>query len=326
MQQAAVQLELPIHVIQHVADEGHATGKALVQHPHTAAVGFTGSYRGGMALQAYAQERKNPIPVFAEMGSVNPVLLLPGALQEHAKDFAEKYAGSITQSMGQFCTNPGLLLGIASPELDVFTHELVKHLQQFSASPMLHSGIKEAYLKKTTEALAQKGVTLLTPDIKDINQPVACLASISAKDFLANQLVQEEIFGPWSLLVLCEDAAEMLNCRKVLSGQITTSIIGTDADFAAHELLIDAAIQFAGRVVFNGVPTGVEVSNAMVHGGPQPASSDSRFTAVGAMSIQRWTRPVCWQNAPDAILPPELKAENPLHIRRLENGLMVQNV
>lgn len=319
MQQAAAQSGMPAYVVQHVPDEGFATGKALVQHPDTAAVGFTGSYAGGMALQGYAQQRKHPIPVFAEMGSVNPVLLLPGALQQDAAGIAARYAASITQGMGQFCTNPGLLFALPSPALGVFTQVLVRLVQQSETGAMLHSGIEQAYLHKTKAALAQKGVELLTGTSR-FEAPQACLARVPANVFLANPLLYEEVFGPFSLLVLCRTAEEMLACRKSLAGQLTTSIMATDDDLAAHQPLVDAAIQHAGRVVFNGVPTGVEVTGAMVHGGPHPATTDSRFTAVGPMAIYRWTRPVCWQNAPHHLLPPELQDDNPLGIRRRVSG------
>jgi 2,5-dioxopentanoate dehydrogenase len=326
IQQVMEALEMPAHVVQHVADEGFATGKALVQHPNTAAVGFTGSYAGGMALHGYASERKHPIPVFAEMGSVNPVLLLPGALALHGLDFAEKYSAAITLGMGQFCTNPGLLLGINAPELEIFKNALVDKIQQVPMSGMLHSGIESAYLGKTKQALAQKGINLLTPGILNSDKPVACIATISSENFLSNPLVHEEIFGPWSLLVVCKNAEDMLACRKAVAGQLTTTIIGTEEDLATYSTLADAAIHLAGRVIFNGVPTGVEVCNAMVHGGPHPATTDSRFTAVGVLSLRRWTRPVCWQNAPDMMLPPELKEDNPLKIRRVIDGLWTTDV
>lgn len=319
---AAVQTGMPAHTVQHVEDHGFETGKALVQHPLTKAVGFTGSYQGGMAIQAYAQERKHPIPVFAEMGSTNPVFLLPGALLEDAEGLAKKYGASITMSMGQFCTNPGLILGMASDTLEVFIDSLKNEVQAFSASPMLHNGIEQAYLKKTTHALQQKGVELVMQSGQAGNSslPQACIARITGDAFLNNPLVHEEIFGPWSLVVVCKNAEEMLQCRMAIGGQLTTSLMGNDQDFKSHMSLVDAALYHSGRVVFNGVPTGVEVCAAMVHGGPHPASTDSRFSAVGPMAIYRWTRPVCWQNAPEYLLPPELREDNPLGIHRLANG------
>lgn len=320
MEHAAIQTGMPENVVQHVNDEGFLTGKLLVQHPATAAVGFTGSYQGGMAIQDYARERRHPIPVFAEMGSTNPVLLLPGALKADAESIAEKYAGSITQGMGQFCTNPGLIFGMASDSLQRFTEQLIGHIQAFSPTAMLHPGIEKAYIEKTAAALAQKEVELIYAGQPDVEGPQPCIARMEASDFLQNPLVQEEIFGPWSLLVICKDAAEMLRCRKALSGQLSTSIMATDRDLADYPALADAAVYQSGRVVFNGVPTGVEVCGAMVHGGPHPATTDARFSAVGPTAIQRWTRPVCWQNAPEQMLPVELKEGNPAGIRRMVDG------
>jgi NADP-dependent aldehyde dehydrogenase len=325
LQQAIETTQMPAFVVQHTEDKGFATGQGLVQHPATAAVGFTGSYAGGMALVNYAHERKHPIPVFAEMGSTNPVLLFPGALADDANDIAEKYAGSITLGMGQFCTNPGLLLAIDTPALVDFEQALARNIEKVAMAAMLHAGIEKAYLTKTREALAQKGVTLVTKaNINSVDEnPVACIARIRANDFLENPLVQEEIFGPWSLMVVCKDADEMMACRRAIAGQLTTTIMANDDDLVTYGQLIDAAVYNAGRVVFNSVPTGVEVCNAMVHGGPHPACTDSRFTAVGPFAIQRWTRPVCWQNAPSQMLPPELQEENPLGIRRLVDGEMI---
>ncbi len=322
IQQAIMECGMPTHVVQHVPDEGFATGKALVQHPATAAVGFTGSYGGGMALQSYAQERKYPIPVFAEMGSTNPVLLMPGALNTQASDIAQKLVHAFTLGMGQFCTNPGLMMGIQSEGLDAFKQYFVVAMDGFTSTPMLHRGIHRAYVQKTETLLSQKGVTLLKKAGGNENQDTvpALLAVISAADFLANPLVHEEIFGPCTLLVECDDAAALLDCRKAVEGQLTTSLWGTGEDFSNHPDWVDAALYGAGRVVFNGVPTGVEVCSAMVHGGPYPATTDARFTAVGPLAIRRWTRPVCWQNAPEQVLPPALQESNPWKLWRLVDG------
>jgi 2,5-dioxopentanoate dehydrogenase len=320
MQQAAAQTGIPLDVVQHVIDEGFATGKALVQHPSTTAVGFTGSYAGGMALQGYAQERKHPIPVFAEMGSVNPVLLLPGILTTDAKSVAEKYAVSITLGMGQFCTNPGLLFGVASESLEAFASYLVAEVQGAATGPMLHPGIESAYLEKSEKVFQAKGVTLLFGNA-EASQPGVCLARVGAEAFLNNPLLHEEVFGPFSLLVVCSNVEEMIACRRMLAGQLTTSVMGTDADLMQYGQYLSADMLQAGRVIYNGVPTGVEVCSAMVHGGPMPATTDSRFTAVGPKAICRWTRPVCWQNAPAHLLPEALKDGNPLNIWRMVDGI-----
>jgi NADP-dependent aldehyde dehydrogenase len=311
---------MPENVVQHVPHTGNFTGEALVKHPATAAVGFTGSYAGGLALHQYAQQRKHPIPVFAEMGSVNPVFLLPQALADNGADIARQYAASITTGMGQFCTNPGLIFGICSPALTAFAGQLTEAMQQEAPMPMLHKGIEQAYLAKTRELRQSNAVHWLLGDPEN-SKPHANLARVSADVFLANPLLHEEVFGPFSILVACANAAEMYACQKVLEGQLTTSLMGTDADFKSFAPLIALATAKAGRLIFNGVPTGVVVADAMVHGGPAPATTDSRFTAVGPMAIYRWTRPVCWQNAPGFLLPPELKTDNPLGIWRRVNGI-----
>jgi NADP-dependent aldehyde dehydrogenase len=321
MEHAAVQTGMPPHVIQHVEDSGFQTGKALVQHPATAAVGFTGSYAGGMALHGYAQERKHPIPVFAEMGSVNPVLLLPDALATDAAGIASKYAASLTMGMGQFCTNPGLMFGVDSAALESFTEALVQAVKFVIPSPMLHTGIEKAYIEKSAKALQSKGVELIFGN-PESSTPGVFLARVKADAFKENPLLHQEIFGPFSVLVVCQSVEEMLDCCHTLSGQLTTSIMATEKDVGTYLNLLKAESLQAGRVVYNGVPTGVEVCGAMVHGGPYPATTDSRFTAVGPKAIYRWTRPLCWQNAPDLLLPDALKENNPLQIRRWVDGVL----
>lgn len=319
IQQAAHTTHMPEHVVQHVVHAGNTTGEALVRHPATAAVGFTGSYAGGMALQQYAQQRKYPIPVFAEMGSVNPVILLPEALAANSVGIAGQYGASITHGMGQFCTNPGLIFGLVGPAFDAFTNQLIKVMQVVEAMPMLHPGIEQAFFTKKTTIKQQNGVDWLLGDPEKAN-PHATLVRVTAEVFLANPLLHEEVFGPFSILVACQNPDELYACRSVLEGQLTTSFMGTPADFAHYAPLIELATRKAGRVIFNGVPTGVEVADAMVHGGPLPATTDSRYTAVCPMAIYRWTRPVCWQNAPEFLLPPELKTNNKLGIWRRVNG------
>ena len=317
---------MPEHCFQHVTDASFEAGKALVQHPYTAAVGFTGSYTGGRALYDYAGARKNPIPVFAEMGSINPVILLPDTLSKNAESLAKQYAGSITLGMGQFCTNPGILLGIASEGLQQFLQALAKEISTIAPAKMLHAGIHKAYFEKMKTALQQKGVKLLSQTTTAPGeleaQPV--IATVDGAAFLLDPLLQEEVFGPYSLVVICDNEAELTAVWRSLTGQLTTTLMGTDADFAAHASLLDIAPSIAGRIVFNGVPTGVEVCASMVHGGPFPASTDSRFTAVGLHAVKRWVRPVCYQNCPDALLPEALQAANPLGIWRMVNNEWVR--
>lgn len=317
---AAIETGMPEAVFQHVEEGSFETGKLLVQHPATAAVGFTGSFSGGKALWDYAAARTNPIPVFAEMGSINPVLLFPDALETQYATLAQQYAASITLGVGQFCTNPGLLIAIEGAGLSSFEDALAKHLKEVSSAPMLHAGISDAYAKKVASALSIQGVHWITPQTSSVETGAALpvLARVSAADFLHNPTLHEEIFGPFSLLVVAESAEQMLSVLRIVKGQLTTSLMGTDKDFTAFAYVVQEASLVAGRIVCNGVPTGVEVCDAMVHGGPFPATTDPRFTAVGVQSIKRWLRPIAFQNFPDALLPDELKRTNPLGVVRVE--------
>ncbi|MBE7170725.1 MAG: aldehyde dehydrogenase (NADP(+)) [Williamsia sp.] len=311
---------VPEGVFQHLYG-GNDIGKALVQHPATAGVGFTGSFTGGNALLKYAQERKNPIPVFCEMGSVNPVVILPQTLQENGAQLVKMYADSITQSMGQFCTNPGIILAQQGAELDQFIQALAEEVEKVQPAPMLHEGIQRSYVERMHAALSQTGVeTAGEQEETGSEEAVPRIATVEGRSFLANHLLQEEVFGPYSLVVRCKDGAELKEAWKALQGQLTTSLMGTEKDFQDNRDLVEEATLIAGRIIFNGVPTGVEVCPSMVHGGPYPATTDSRFTAVGIESVNRWVRPVCYQNCPEELLPDELKNSNPLHLLRFVNS------
>jgi NADP-dependent aldehyde dehydrogenase len=321
--QAAInKTEMPLHTVQHVAGPGNAIGKELVIHPLTTGVGFTGSFKGGKALFDYANQRETPIPVFAEMSSVNPVVFLPDTLEKNATALAQTFGGSITLGMGQFCTNPGLLLGIRSEALDNFAGLLGSAIAQCAPQKMLHSGIHEAYQQGRSRLLSQQGVTLVSESAQAPAGLEAhpALASVTAKNFLANHLLHEEVFGPSSLLIICDDREELKTVLKSLKGQLTTTIVGTDADVAAYSDVIALQTTLAGRIILNAPPTGVEVCAAMVHGGPYPATTDARFTSVGTSAIKRWVRPVCFQGFTDSMLPDALKNANPLGIWRLVNG------
>jgi alpha-ketoglutaric semialdehyde dehydrogenase len=313
---------MPANTFQHVSDASFEAGKALVQHETTAAVGFTGSYTGGKALYDYAAARKNPIPVFSEMGSINPVIFLPDTLDVNTESVAKNYAGSITLGMGQFCTNPGLLIAIQSDGLNRFLEILAKEIDAVVPAKMLHKGIHKAYGEKMEAALNQKGVKLLAKSSATPSgiEAQPSIATVEGNIFLNDSLLHEEVFGPYSLLVICKDEAELKAVWQSLAGQLTTTLMGTDKDFATHHSLLDIAPSIAGRIVFNGVPTGVDVCPSMVHGGPFPASTDSRFTAVGINAVKRWVRPVCYQSCPNGLLPDELKEGNPLKIWRLVNN------
>jgi alpha-ketoglutaric semialdehyde dehydrogenase len=313
---------VPAYTFQHVSDASFEAGKTLVQHPATAAVGFTGSYTGGKALYDYAAARKNPIPVFSEMGSINPVVFLPDTVKNNAESLAKQYAGSITLGMGQFCTNPGLLIAVAGEGLDQFLQSLGKEIEAVIPAKMLHTGIHKAYFEKRGAALQEKGVTML---IQSATAPgtleaLPTIAVVEGNIFLNDPLLHEEVFGPYSLLVKCKDMDELKAVWRSLAGQLTTTLMGTAKDFEDHQSLVEIATSVAGRIVFNGVPTGVEVCPSMVHGGPFPACTDSRFTAVGINAVKRWVRPVCYQNSPPVLLPDALKDGNPLGIWRLFNN------
>lgn len=319
---AAQKTGMPEGIFGHVETNSREIGKALIQHPYTKAVGFTGSLTGGMALWAWANERKEPIPVFSEMGSINPVFLMPDKLKQSAVDVAKVYAGSITQSVGQFCTNPGLLIGIESPELQTFINALGDEVKKVSPGTMLHPGIFKSYVENRANALAQEDVeTVAVSEIEpQLNQASPTIASASGKAFLNNPVLHKEVFGPYSIVIRCKDMAELKEVVSHLEGQLTASVMATDKDIAESGELMELIQDICGRFIINGVPTGVEVCLSMQHGGPFPATTDSRFTAVGADAIKRFARPVAFQNWPDQFLPDELKNDNPLGIWRTVNN------
>lgn len=323
IEKAQVFCQIPLHTFQHIAGDSFDIGKALVQDPHTAAVGFTGSFTGGRALFDYAAARKNLIPVFSEMGSTNPVLLLPDTLEKNAATIAKQYAGSINLGVGQFCTNPGILLGIASDGLDHFMRALADEMMTIAPATMLHQGILGAYQTKATKAIQTEGVTHFgsSNDVVTTTQAIPVLATVDASQFIHDPVLQVEVFGPYALIVVCESMEELKAAWQCIAGQLTTTLMGTDLDFDQHPDLLQIAPSIAGRVLFNGVPTGVEVCASMVHGGPYPATTDSRFTAVGINAVKRWVRPVSFQNCPPHLLPDALKEENPLNLRRIVDGV-----
>lgn len=319
---AAQKCNMPDGVFSLLFDNGFKIGQALVEHPNTTAVGFTGSIGGGRALFDIANKRSNPIPVFAEMGSTNPVVMLPEALRSRSADIAKEYAGSITLGVGQFCTNPGLLFTIKGEELNEFKVQLSEALEQTSPDTMLHKGIGKAFTQKSTEMLAEGGVELLsqseTSAAQGEGRPV--IATVKGADFINNPALHEEVFGPFSMLIECQSKQELDACIQSLNGQLTGTVIGEQDDFKNYSTTINLLEQKVGRLIFNGVPTGVEVCASMHHGGPYPATTDSRFTAVGIHSIKRFLRPVSYQNTPDELLPIALQNANTLRITRLVDG------
>ncbi len=319
---AAKQCGMPEGVFSHVHGQSFEVGKTLVMHPFTKAVGFTGSYNGGKQLFDWANERKEPIPVFAEMGSVNPVFLLPQKMQSAAADIAKMFAASITLGVGQFCTNPGLLIGIESEELRLFTHDLGKAIQQINPAPMLHTGIVKAYKQNKANALLQQGVHLVAESETEVkaDEGLPTIATVDAQTFLNNPLLHQEVFGPYSLIVSCKSIKEMIDVAGRLEGQLTATLMATENDIKQNDELIEAVKNICGRMIMNNVPTGVEVCLSMHHGGPFPATTDARFTSVGADSMKRFARPVCFQNWSNELLPDELKNENPLGVLRTVNN------
>ena len=321
---AASASNMPKGVFAHVHGGSIAVGEALVKHPYTKAVGFTGSFAGGKQLFDWGNQRKEPIPVFAEMGSVNPVFLLPEKTKSTAADIAKQYAASITLGSGQFCTNPGIIIGIDNDDLKTFMDILSAEIELIQPAPMLHAGIYKNYVKKKGAALSQAGVETLSavanPDSGLLGKPA--IASTTAKVFLSNPLLHQEVFGPYSIIIRCTDMKEMKEVALQLEGQLTATLMATENDIIQNNELVEAIKNICGRFILNGVPTGVEVCLSMQHGGPFPATTDSRFTSVGADGIKRFARPIAFQNWPDNLLPDELKNDNPLNIwRTVDNEL-----
>jgi len=323
IKKAAEQHQLPEGVFSILYDSGFAIGEALVKHPKTKIVTFTGSLKGGVALMKMANERDEPIPVFAEMGSINPVVFLPQALETRAGELA-KIAGAITTNAGQFCTQPGLLIAVKSAALERFKAALADAIAEVNSATMLTPGIYANFGRLSGERLASNAVSVIAKsekkDQEHTNQGLAIVTEISATDFLADPQFKEEVFGPFSLLVVADDMAQLQQVVGSLHGQLTASVMAEPGELENYKQLTDTLANLAGRVILNGPPTGVEVGHAIVHGGPFPATTDSRFTSVGTTSIKRFVRPMCWQNWSDELLPDELKTNNPLKIWRLFNN------
>ena len=318
---AAANCYLPKGIFSHVFGASSAVGEALVKHPLTKAVGFTGSYAGGKQLSEWGSQRKDPIPVFAEMGSVNPVFLLGEKMKTSAAEIAKMYTASITLGTGQFCTKPGIIIAVDNDNLATFINKLSEEIKGMQPSVMLHPGIYKNYVEKKATALSQADVEPVAVAEKDaaLNEGSATIATTTATAFINNPLLQQEVFGPYCIIVRCTDLTEMLEVARHLQGQLTATIMATEKDIMENELLVEAVKNICGRFILNNVPTGVEVCLSMHHGGPYPSTTDSRFTSVGADGIKRFARPIAFQNWPDNLLPEELKNENALNIWRTIN-------
>jgi alpha-ketoglutaric semialdehyde dehydrogenase len=323
--------ELTALVIQHSAREAGApdglfsllfgfreVGAALVKHPAIAAVGFTGSLRAGRALMDLGAARPHPIPVYAEMGSVNPVFILGGALAQRAEEIATGLHGSVTLGVGQFCTNPGLVF--LEGKSDSFLNKLVALIGATAPGTMLTGNICKGYGAGLEKLARSPGVRRLASVESGDRQAGAALFVTDAATFLKNPALAEEVFGPVTLVVECATRADLLAAAHSLEGQLTATLQAAPDEFSASSDLIAILETKAGRLLCNGFPTGVEVCHAMNHGGPYPATSDGRSTSVGTRAITRFARPICLQDFPDNVLPDELKEANPLHIPRLVDG------
>ncbi len=315
---------LPAGVFSLIHGGGATVGIAMVKHPATAAVGFTGSHAAGCALFDAAAARPHPIPVFAEMSSLNPVFLLPEAVRERGAALASGLLGSFTLGVGQFCTKPGLVFVVRDAATDAFVAKLAEVVRAAPCGTMLTSGIRTAFLANRDQVSAVPGVQPVASGAAaaDARKTEAgpSVATTTAATFLAHPALATEAFGPFTLVVVADTISDFAACTAVLEGQLTATVHGTAAELAAARPLLAALEQRVGRLVINGFPTGVEVSPAMNHGGPYPATTDVRFTSVGTAAILRFARPVCYQGLPDDLLPPALQNANPLGLMRLVNG------
>lgn len=318
---AVQQHGLPAGTFSLLHGRGHEVGGALVRHDAVKAVGFTGSHAGGRALFDLAAARREPIPVFAEMGSANPVVVLPQAMAARGQAIAEQLAASALLAQGQFCTSPGLVLWLDGPGAEEFTAALRVRLTSAPPGPAVHPSIRRGFEQAMAElADLPIEVEAAAAEPQGACEVRAALLRATPAALLENERLREEIYGPAVLGVGCATAAELQASVRALDGHLTATVHGDGDDFERHHEVVDALRGRVGRLIANGVPTGVEVASAMVHGGPYPAATDARFSAVGASAILRWSRPACWQDWPHDQLPEELRDDNPRGIRRTVDG------
>ncbi|MCP1297755.1 aldehyde dehydrogenase (NADP(+)) [Chryseobacterium sp. S0630] len=310
----------PEGIFSHITGTSYETGTYLTRHPDIQAVAFTGSFQGGKALFDIANRRENPIPVFAEMGSINPVFAFQNLLETKAEILAKEYSTSLTLGAGQFCTNPGVFIALKGKPLDRFIKTLKEEIQNVAPAKMLHKGIFESFEKNRNIATQQTDVEIIASSEADDYQGSASVIKTNAQTFLNNPVLSEEVFGPFGILVACETEEEITKIAQQLKGQLTITIAATHEEVRDNTMLINLLRDKCGRLLFNGMPTGVEVVYAMQHGGPFPSTTDSRFTSVGPDAVKRFVRPISFQNWPDEFLPEELKNDNPLQISRIVDG------
>lgn len=316
---------LPAGVFSLLYGSGREIGSALVEHPMIKAVGFTGSRSGGMALMNIAANRPEPIPVYAEMSSINPVFVMPEKLVVDAASVAKGFVGSLVMGAGQFCTNPGLVVVLKGDAANTFKETVTSEVQALGTQTMLTPGIYQAYCEGVAKLLDNQSASLLAKG-NDSEQPNQCCPHVfatSAQSFLADPSMEDEVFGSTSLIIECDTVAEYKAVAEHLEGQLTATIHMQDSDVESVRALLPTLERKVGRILCNGYPTGVEVCHSMVHGGPFPATSDSRSTSVGSAAIDRFLRPVCYQDFPSALLPQAIQDENPLNIPQLVDGKLV---
>jgi NADP-dependent aldehyde dehydrogenase len=324
IQAAARETGLPEGVFRMVQGRSNECGAALVTHPLTEAVAFTGSLRGGRALFDLAAKRDRPIPVYAEMGSLNPVFLLPRALAAHGEKIAEGFVASLTLGTGQFCTNPAMVLAPSGAELDLFLNEAGRRVAAVAPASMLHQGIHQAYESGVSKIAALQEVTVTAKASgADLSrgQAAAVLFETAAETYFRHpEVLREEVFGPSSVVLRCPEPAEMVRFAQQMDGSLSATIHGTAEDLEEFRELIDVLETKVGRLVVNGYPTGLEVCPSLHHGGPYPATTHSYFTSIGLGAYLRFVRPFCYQDVPETLLPEELRNANPRGIWRMVNG------
>ena len=302
-------------------------GMAIVKHPFIKAIGFTGSFIGGKAIFNAAVQRPEPIPVYAEMGSTNPVFILPGAMKERKEEISKGLTASVTLGVGQFCTNPGLVFYENSGDAEEFQKITAAYFADVTSSTMLTEGITNAYKNGIENIRKNNSIKVLAAGKSGAAscEGTAYLLQTDAMRFLSNHKLEEEIFGPSTLTVKADNKTELIKAAENLKGHLTATLHANKEDLENYKELVEILERKAGRLIINGYPTGVEVCHSMVHGGPFPATTDSKTTSVGTLAINRFTRPVCYQNFPDELLPDELKNNNPLGILRMVNGKFVNS-
>jgi NADP-dependent aldehyde dehydrogenase len=309
--------DFPDGTFSHLFDDGYSVAEKLVMDKRVKAVGFTGSQTGGRALFDLANSRPDPIPVFAEMGSTNPMVVFPDLLKDKTAEWANTIAQSVTNGAGQFCTKPGLIFCLASPETTLFIAALIGRISEEKNMEMIHPNLKENYLRKVrmrSESIQKSQAEDWYDDVKSL------VLTCSANQFIADASLHTEVFGPFALVVIAETVEELNQCIESLEGQLTGSVLGSFSELEMNSETLQLIRSKVGRIIINGVPTGVTVCPSMHHGGPFPASTDSKFSSVGIDAIKRFVRPQSFQNWPNELLPPALRNDNPLNLNRRIDG------